>query len=209
MLRNGENWDLDEPEENEDGVPIIHDLARILGCIREPQDTVWLSLQNLTGATETIEETNSTPSDEMEDEGMACSGEKCVSLELHGSSLSETQFESVFTPMDTAMAHSLIQQQPYSLVPTISEQIIYQPLQQGPKIILRDSLTPEALVIESNSPLFSTEQELNAQYQHQRLCEDTFGSRDTADCLIPERSPETLDWSSWTDVLASETFLGL
>ncbi|PBP18132.1 c6 zinc finger domain containing protein [Diplocarpon rosae] len=38
MLRNGDSWDLGEPELNERGQPVIHDIASRLGCIRASPD---------------------------------------------------------------------------------------------------------------------------------------------------------------------------
>ncbi|KAF8856893.1 hypothetical protein BDZ45DRAFT_727107 [Acephala macrosclerotiorum] len=40
MLKNEESWELDDPEMNEDGRPVIHDIAKALGCVREPQHDV-------------------------------------------------------------------------------------------------------------------------------------------------------------------------
>lgn len=38
MVRNGEQWDLGEPELNDRGQPVIHDIASKLGCIRASPD---------------------------------------------------------------------------------------------------------------------------------------------------------------------------
>lgn len=38
MLRNGEQWDLGEPELNDRGQPVIHNIAKKLGCIRPNSD---------------------------------------------------------------------------------------------------------------------------------------------------------------------------
>jgi hypothetical protein len=38
MVRNGEPWELGEPEMNERGQPVIHDIASKLGCIRPSPD---------------------------------------------------------------------------------------------------------------------------------------------------------------------------
>ncbi|RDW64133.1 hypothetical protein BP5796_10635 [Coleophoma crateriformis] len=38
MIRNGESWELGEPEMNERGQPVIHDIASKLGCIRPSPD---------------------------------------------------------------------------------------------------------------------------------------------------------------------------
>ncbi|UKZ67786.1 uncharacterized protein TrAtP1_008944 [Trichoderma atroviride] len=38
MLRNGQTWDLGEPELNERRQPVIHDIAQKLGCIRPNSD---------------------------------------------------------------------------------------------------------------------------------------------------------------------------
>jgi hypothetical protein len=38
MLRNNETWDLGEPEINDRGQPVIHDIASKLGCIRPSPD---------------------------------------------------------------------------------------------------------------------------------------------------------------------------
>ncbi|CAL3967903.1 unnamed protein product [Diplocarpon coronariae] len=38
MVRNGEPWELGEPELNERGQPVIHDIASRLGCIRASPD---------------------------------------------------------------------------------------------------------------------------------------------------------------------------
>jgi hypothetical protein len=38
MIRNNESWDLGEPELNDRGQPVIHDIASRLGCIRPSPD---------------------------------------------------------------------------------------------------------------------------------------------------------------------------
>jgi len=38
MVRNNESWDLGEPEMNDRGQPVIHDIASKLGCIRPSPD---------------------------------------------------------------------------------------------------------------------------------------------------------------------------
>jgi len=38
MIRNGESWELGEPEMNDRGQPVIHDIASKLGCIRPSPD---------------------------------------------------------------------------------------------------------------------------------------------------------------------------
>jgi hypothetical protein len=38
MVRNNESWELGEPEMNERGQPVIHDIASKLGCIRQSPD---------------------------------------------------------------------------------------------------------------------------------------------------------------------------
>ncbi|PSS12304.1 hypothetical protein M430DRAFT_73268, partial [Amorphotheca resinae ATCC 22711] len=38
MIRNNETWDLGEPEMNDRGQPVIHDIASKLGCIRHSPD---------------------------------------------------------------------------------------------------------------------------------------------------------------------------
>jgi hypothetical protein len=38
MVRNGEPWHLGEPQMNDRGQPVIHDLASKLGCIRPSLD---------------------------------------------------------------------------------------------------------------------------------------------------------------------------
>lgn len=38
MVRNGESWDLGEPELNDRGLPVIHNIAEKLGCIRHSPD---------------------------------------------------------------------------------------------------------------------------------------------------------------------------
>lgn len=35
MVRNGQQWDLEEPDLNENGQPIIHSIAQSLGCVQE------------------------------------------------------------------------------------------------------------------------------------------------------------------------------
>jgi hypothetical protein len=41
MLRNGESWLLDEPRTNDNGMLIIHDVAKLLGCLRESPDNLF------------------------------------------------------------------------------------------------------------------------------------------------------------------------
>lgn len=38
MVRNGQSWDLGEPELNDRGLPVIHNIAQKLGCIRPNSD---------------------------------------------------------------------------------------------------------------------------------------------------------------------------
>lgn len=38
MVRNNESWELDEPERNDRNMPVIHDIATKLGCIRPNSD---------------------------------------------------------------------------------------------------------------------------------------------------------------------------
>ncbi|KAL7899783.1 hypothetical protein HDV63DRAFT_371939 [Trichoderma sp. SZMC 28014] len=38
MVRNGQTWDLGEPDVNDRGQPVIHDIAQKLGCIRPNSD---------------------------------------------------------------------------------------------------------------------------------------------------------------------------
>lgn len=40
MVRNGESWDLGDVESNEQGQPVIHDIAEKLGCVRQLPDTL-------------------------------------------------------------------------------------------------------------------------------------------------------------------------
>jgi hypothetical protein len=45
MLRNGESWLLDEPQMNDNGMLIIHDVAKLLGCLRESPDNFWETIE--------------------------------------------------------------------------------------------------------------------------------------------------------------------
>ena len=38
MVRNNQSWDLGEPELNDRGQPVIHNIAQKLGCIRPNSD---------------------------------------------------------------------------------------------------------------------------------------------------------------------------
>jgi hypothetical protein len=38
MLRTGQKWDLGEPEINDRGLPVVHNIAALLGCIRPNSD---------------------------------------------------------------------------------------------------------------------------------------------------------------------------
>ncbi|KAJ2891366.1 putative c6 transcription factor protein [Zalerion maritima] len=46
MVRNGQSWDLGEPELNDRGQPVIHNIASKLGCIR-PQNDLDLPVGNI------------------------------------------------------------------------------------------------------------------------------------------------------------------
>lgn len=46
MVRNGQQWDLGEPELNDRGQPIIHNIAQKLGCIR-PNSDIDLPVQSV------------------------------------------------------------------------------------------------------------------------------------------------------------------
>jgi hypothetical protein len=41
MVRNGETWDLGEVELNEQGLPVVHDIAEKLGCVRQLPDNPY------------------------------------------------------------------------------------------------------------------------------------------------------------------------
>jgi hypothetical protein len=46
MVRNRESWDWGEPELNDNGTPVIHDIAEKLGCIRKSPDMPEMIPQN-------------------------------------------------------------------------------------------------------------------------------------------------------------------
>jgi hypothetical protein len=50
--RNGESWDLGDPELDDSGLPVIHDIAEKLGCIRPPFDLAGASPVDADGFSE-------------------------------------------------------------------------------------------------------------------------------------------------------------
>jgi len=42
MVRKGENWNLGEPEVNDQGLPVIHNIVEKLGCIRPSPDLLCI-----------------------------------------------------------------------------------------------------------------------------------------------------------------------
>jgi hypothetical protein len=46
MVRNGEKWDFGDPELNEQGMPVVHNIAEMLQCVRGSEDHSWSWPQN-------------------------------------------------------------------------------------------------------------------------------------------------------------------
>ncbi|KAL5324787.1 hypothetical protein ACEPPN_005905 [Leptodophora sp. 'Broadleaf-Isolate-01'] len=63
MVRNDEQWDLGEPELNDKGQPVIHDIASKLECLRASPDLPYAFLEGEQDFVELQAQLQSTPSD--------------------------------------------------------------------------------------------------------------------------------------------------
>jgi len=199
MLRNGETWELDEPELNDYGMPIIHDVSRALGCIRGPQDDVWSWPGRYSDLYDTKPRTYLAHPEFREDKQMAHSEAHHSSSESGRLSSLSQKSETAFTPVETA-AHSRIQQEdlPLSWKHPMPK---HQGLQQKPDIILSDILMQETQDYESNSPFFPMEPLDSPPYQFSTPETDMFDTRETPNSLLSDIPPEEIDWTIWRDLL--------
>ena len=200
MLRNGETWELDEPELNDYGMPIIHDVSRVLGCIRGSQDDVWSWSARYSDLYETKPKTYLAHPEFRDDQEMAHSEARHSSFESGRLSSLSQNSETPFTSVETATAHSRIQQEDWPL-PWKHPIPNHQGLQQKPDSILSDILMQETQDYELNSLFFPMETPDIPFYQLSTPETDIFGTRQTANSLLSDIPSEEIDWTIWRDHL--------
>ncbi|KAN0105905.1 hypothetical protein V8E51_008781 [Hyaloscypha variabilis] len=198
MLRNGETWELDEPELNENGMPIIHDVSKILGCIRGPQDNVRSGPGMYRDLYETESRTYLAHPEFGEDERTAHS-------EGHHSSSESGRLSSQSQnpePPFVSTANSQIQQEDWS---SPWEHPVPKPQgsQQKPEIILSDFLVQETQDYESDSPFFPIKPLDSPSYQFLTPETDIFNTREAANSFLLD-IPQEIDWIIWRDLLPFE-----
>jgi len=190
MLRNGEPWELDEPELNNHGMPIIHDVARILGCIRGPQDDVWSWPGKSRDPHEIEPKIYLAQPEFREDKQMALSEAHHFSSESGRFSSPSQDPETLFTSVETGTAYPLIQQDDWWKQPMPK----HQQSQQEPDIILSDVLIQETQVEVSNSPSFLMDPLYSRPYQFLELEVDILDTRDATSPSMSDIPLEDIDW---------------
>jgi hypothetical protein len=203
MLRNGETWELDEPELNGHGMPIIHDVARVLGCIRGPPDDVWLWPGRSSHLYETEPNIYLAHPELRKDKQMALSEAHHFSSESGGLSSSSQNSETSFSPIETATPYPLIQQD-WSLSWKHSMPK-HQESQQMPDIILPDVLMQDTQDHESTSPFFPMDPLDSPPYQLPKPETDMFIAKEATNSLLLGILPEEIDWTIWSDLLPLES----
>jgi len=202
MLRNGETWKLEEPELNDYGIPIIHDVSRVLGCIRGPQDDVWSWPGRYSDFYDTKPRTHLAHPEFREDKQMTHSEAHHSSDESGRLSSLSQKSETPFTIVETA-AHSRIQQEDLPLSRKRPMQT-HQGLQQKPDINISDILMQETQDYESNSPFFPMEPLDGPPHQFSTPETDVFDTRETANSLLSDIPPVEIDWTTWRDLVPFE-----
>ena len=183
-------------------MPIIHDVSKILGCIRGPQDDVRSWPGRYSYLYETKPRTYLAHPEFREDEQTSHSEAHHSSSDSGrlGSPLQNS--ETPFTPVGTATANSQIQQEHWSL-PWKHPMPKYQGLQQKPNIIISDVLEQETQDYESDSPFFPMEPLDIPPYQFSTPETGIFNSRETANSFLSD-IPQKTDWTMWRDFLPFE-----
>ncbi|KAG9228509.1 hypothetical protein BJ875DRAFT_446816 [Amylocarpus encephaloides] len=177
MLRKGEAWELDEPELNDYGMPIIHDVPRALGCIRRTQEDSW----SLPGRHDTpcnLKSKSYLPDPEFgRDEPATPSQAHCSPLKRAGLSTPCTgNPQEYFSPF---WKH----QKPE-----------HEELQQKPDFILCDVLMQESQDYLSDSPFFPMELLDSSPDEYSILDE-------IASPLMSNRPTGEMNWTTWRDLL--------
>ena len=184
---------------NDRGMPVIHNVAKILGCIRGAQDDVWAWAEKQS----VISELRSKLSQQgrIEDEQRALSWDHGLSLDCKGFSSPSQDLNTPSTSAEAAMANP-VQQKDWSLSQNHSSPK-YQELQQKPDIILSNVLAQETRDDISNSPFFPMDSPLD-QFPKPKI--DTFDTRGSTEPFASDASMEVLDWAFWSDVTAWKVF---
>lgn len=204
MLRNGDTWELDEPELNDYGMPVLHDVARILGCIRGPQDDVWSYPENSSNLHEVEPKICLSQPGSREDKHMVLS-------RVRRSSSEDTRFrspsqdsETTFGPVKTAIDNSLIQQEEYLISQKYSVPE-HQGSQQKPNVILPDVMMQEIQLDASNSHFFLMDPLDSPPYVFSEPDIELFKTRDVTNNFTSDIPLKDIDWTFWSDLLPLES----
>jgi hypothetical protein len=199
MLRNGESWLLDEPQMNDNGMLIIHDVAKLLGYLRESPDNFWETIEfqesqdrTLNGKQELIE-----------------SREKTLSWD-HRSSPQFEQPDSLFR--DSESTSSLADD-------VVADHLLQKEslCQEGPSTTHQDSQpqpcipSPPAPRLDTGVSVFDHPSSQMGSLSNQ-FSESNSGSFDTAEPIHVSPSDltiEVLDWTLWSDDLAWKFFTNI
>jgi len=202
MLRNGETSELDEPELNDHGMPIIHDIAMILGCKRGSDDDFWSWPGKSSDLHEIGPKIDLAQPEFREDKQMAL-------LEAHHFSSKSGRFssppqdsETPFAPVETNTANPLTQQDDW-LLSWKHSMPEHQESQHKPAINLSDVLMRETQIDVSNSSFFPMDP-LDSPHQIPQPENDMFDTRDTTNPLITDIRLEDIDWTMWSDIVPLE-----
>jgi len=163
MVRNGESWDLGEPELNDRGLPVIHNIAEKLGCIRPspdmpqsfPEDAeefAELQAQLFAGKLENSDGKGSDDSISHLDRT-----ERASSSESDHSALSKDYTQMLWAQQQQQNV-SLGQYQPLSDEPVFQNDFIKQePKQRVREVALIAANSPTYSNFQNQSPVFRTQ----------------------------------------------------
>jgi len=185
MLRNGEGWELDEPGLDGHGMPIIHDVARVLGCIRGSQDNN-LSWPGKSSELHEIEPKIYLAEPEFRaDKQILLSEAHHFSSENGRLSLQPQHSRTSFPSVEAATTNPLIQQDDWSLSWKHSVRK-HQESQQKPDIIFSDILMQETQDDVSNPPFFPINPPKSPPYQFPKPEIDMFDTRGATNPLLSD-----------------------
>ncbi len=200
MLRNRESWELSDPEMNDHGKPIIHDVAKILGCIRESKDNDWAWPERADDISELKAKMSTAQQDHLDDKQDTFSGDYCLSLGGEGLRPRYQDSGTPFNSLEAATADPLVQREEWSLSQNPSSPE-HQESPQEPDIILSDFLVQDTQVDVSNPYFFPMD---SARCQFSELEIDMFDTRGATDPFASDLSTKVLDWTLWSDIFGLE-----
>lgn len=203
MLRNGESWLLDEPQTNEHGMPIVHDVAKALGCLRAGQDNVWAisSILQLGKRILTSEE------EHIEGYEKSFSPDDCLCPRFERIDSMPQVSETPSSPLEQENAVYQHQEENWSSskdghLPT------HQAPQQNPAFWFVSSQIRNPATNSSNQyPDQAGSSSVWKQLSDSEV--SSFDTTEAAQTLLPDRSGGVSDWALWSDDTAWKFFTDL